>query len=528
MYNKIEIYKDILKSGEQQYDAYIILQDGTKVDADISGFKVIYNLGEKIIGNFAARRVEFTLFNTSKYNITNQDFEVFVGLNINNQFDYISIGNFIANKPEIKNEALDECTICAQNYSLKFKIPYKPILVFPCTIDVAIKTIAEYLGILYTENDFINKNYILQEFYIDEDATFFDVIKTLVGAGFANADINNLNSLIVKSPKFVPEYKFDIQELFELKKEDNKYGPLNAIVASRIIADDGSTTEDVFSRDETSINENGKFEYKIIQNDAIDYDRQTAVDNILAGILNFQYNPAEIEAVYNPAIEIGDMLEVPDAKADTSFLLFAKEITADISTGLMTVSSTEDTQTETDYKAATVKDKRIKTGILVSKMEGKINLAVELSEEASAKATELELTSSEISSRVSETETLLAKDYMTKEEAATQYSQLSNSFKFNINNTIEELKEEGASKVMTTSVTIDDEGVTVGKSDSGFTNTMNNTGTYQYNAGELIAKYDKDGAEIPRLKSDYAVISDLKYVKEIIDGVVHHRTYVLE
>ena len=117
---------------------------------------------------------------------------------------------------------------------------------------------------------------------------------------------------------------------------------------------------------------------------------------------------------------------------------------------------------------------------------------------------------------------------MTKEEAATQYSQLSDSFKFNINNTIEELKEEGASKVMTTSVTVDDEGVTVGKSDSGFTNTMNNTGTYQYNAGELIAKYDKDGAEIQRLKSDYAIISDLKYVKEIIDGVVHHRTYVLE
>ena len=391
MYSKVEEYKEILKCDEQQYDAYIVLEDGTKVDSDISGLKPIYNLGEKIIGNFAIKRVEFTLFNTSKYNITNQEFEVFTGLKVNNVFNYISLGKFIANKPEIKDEAQDECSIVAQNYTLKFKIPYKPILTFPCTVKEAIKSICNYLNISYVENDFINSDYVLQEFFIDEDATFFDVIKILVEAGFANANIDNTNSLIVKSPSQTIDYTFSLNELFELKKEDNKFGPVNSIVASRIVADDGSTTEDVFVRDETSITKNGLYEYKIKQNDAIDYDRQTAVNNMLDGILNFEYIPATIETVYNPAIEVGDMLEVPDKKTDTSFLLFAKEITADLSTGLMTIESTEETQTETDYKSATNKDKRKKTEAKVNKLEGKITLLTQESSEHEEKIAQQEI-----------------------------------------------------------------------------------------------------------------------------------------
>lgn len=403
MYSISDEYKKVLKSDEQQYDVYIILQDGTKVDEDISGFKPVYNLGEKIIGNFITKRVEFTLFNTSKYNITNQEFEVFVGLKVNNEFNYISLGKFIANKPEIKDEALDECSITAQNYSLKFKIPYEPILSFPCKVNEAIKTICNHLSIAYIENDFINGNYALEEFFIDEDATFFDVIKVLAEAGFANADITNTNSLIVKSPKKTIDYTFSINEIFELKKEDNKFGPVNSVVASRIVADDGSTTEDVFARNESSITKNGLYEYKIKQNDAIDYDRQTAVNNILAGILDFEYVPATIETVYNPASEVGDMYEVSDKKTDTSFLLFAKEIIADLSTGLMTIESTEETKTETDYKSATNKDKRKKTEAKVNKLEGKITLLTQETNEHEEKIAQQEIDINSIKQQVSNT-----------------------------------------------------------------------------------------------------------------------------
>ena len=381
MYTKIDEYKDTLKSDEQQYDVYIVLEDGTTVDTDISGFKIISNLGQKIIGNFVARRIEFNLFNTNLYNITNKEFEAFVGLKVNGEFNYISLGKFIANKPEVKDEKTDECSITAQDYSLKFKVQYEPVITFPCTVSSAIQQICKRLGIAYKTNSFINADYILEEFFIDEEATFYDVIKTLVEAGFANAHIDNSNSLIIRSPKKTSDYSFALNEIFELQKQDNKFGPLNAVVASRVVADDGSTTEDVYARNEQSITQNGIYEYKIIQNDAIDYDRQTAVDNMLAGILDFQYVPATIEAVYNPATEVGDLLEVPDVKTDTSFLLYVKEITADLASGLMTIESSEETATETDYKSATAKDKRKRTEYKVNKMEGKINALVSSVEE---------------------------------------------------------------------------------------------------------------------------------------------------
>ena len=370
-------YIEVLKNDEQEYDAYIILADGTRVDTDISKLRITYNLGEKIIGNFTSKKVEFNLFNTSLYNITNKEFEVFVGLKVDGEFEYTSMGKYIADKPVIKDEALDECMISGQSYSIKFKKPYVPVIPFPCTINVAIKSICNYLNISYVENNFINANYVLNNFFIEETATFYDVIKILVEAGFANAYITTTNALIVRSPSMLIDYKFDLNELFELKKGDNKFGKLNSIVASRIVADDGSTTEDIYARDKTSITSNGLYEYKIIQNEAIDYDRQTAVDNILARILDFEYTQATIETVYNPKLEIGDMLKVPDKKTNTFFLLFAKEITADLSTGLMTIESSEQTKTETDYTSATNKDKRRITEAKVNKLEGKITLLAE-------------------------------------------------------------------------------------------------------------------------------------------------------
>lgn len=396
-----EEYSKVLKCDEQQYDTYIVLNDDTKVDVDISGFKTIYNLGERLIGNFANKRIEFTLFDTGKYNLTDKEFEAFVGLKVGNEFVYNSIGKYIANKPQIKDEALDESSIVANDISIKFKQNYVPVINFPCKIRVAVKAICDYLNVDYIENDFINADYVLQEFYIDEDATFYDVIKVLAEAGFANAFITYDNKFIMKSPAKNACYKFDLNELFEMKKEDNLFGPLNSIVASRIVADDESTTEDVYSRDETSITTNGLYEYKIKQNDAIDYDRQTAVDNMLAGILNFKYLPATIEAVYNPKLEVGDMLEVPDKNTDTSFLLFAKEITIDLSTGLMTIESSEESKTETNYKNATQKDKRTKTEIEVNKMKGKITMLSGSVAENEEKIAQQEITSEAIKESVS-------------------------------------------------------------------------------------------------------------------------------
>ena len=144
------------------------------------------------------------------------------------------------------------------------------------------------------------------------------------------------------------------------------------------------------------------------------------------------------------------------------------------------------------------------------------------------KFAEQEITNEQIRSSVFEVNKTITDNYATKEELSTEIKQTSQNITLSVNNSIEDLKNKGVPKVVSKIVTIDDNGLTVGSSDSQFTNTMNNTGNYQYNAGVLIAKYDKDGAEIPRLKSDYAIIGNIKYTKEDVGGITHNRAYVLE
>ena len=85
-------------------------------------------------------------------------------------------------------------------------------------------------------------------------------------------------------------------------------------------------------------------------------------------------------------------------------MLYAKEITADLSSGLMTIESSEETQTETDYKAATVKDKRKKTEYKVNKMEGKINELIQETTEQSEKIVSVEKSLDGVTTRVESTE----------------------------------------------------------------------------------------------------------------------------
>lgn len=148
------------------------------------------------------------------------------------------------------------------------------------------------------------------------------------------------------------------------------------------------------------------------------------------------------------------------------------------------------------------------------------------------KFAEQEVTNDQIKSSVTAINTTLSENYTTKEELNTQITQTSDTIMLSVNRSIQDLKDNGIPKVSGKIVSIDDNGLTVGAVEGGtesqFTNTMNNEGNYQYNAGVLIAKYDKDGAEIPRLKSDYTVVGGIKTTREEVGGIVHHRTYVLE
>ena len=68
-------------------------------------------------------------------------------------------------------------------------------------------------------------------------------------------------------------------------------------------------------------------------------------------------------------------------------------------------------------------------------------------------------------------------------------------------------------------------GVTVGKSDSEFSTTMTNEGTYMHAYGKEIARYDKDGMATGNLKATGEVeLGYLKIIKAEVNG--EKRTHI--
>lgn len=143
-----------------------------------------------------------------------------------------------------------------------------------------------------------------------------------------------------------------------------------------------------------------------------------------------------------------------------------------------------------------------------------------------------------ITMTVSETITRLDNDYMTAEQIEAENATLKEDLEvikqqqasMELTSTglqvqIDTINNEGVKTVKNTTVDIDEEGVTVGKSDSEFSTTMSNTGTYMYSYDKQIAKYDKDGAEMYNLTvKNEAIIGNLRCMSVEVEG--EKRTHI--
>ena len=144
----------------------------------------------------------------------------------------------------------------------------------------------------------------------------------------------------------------------------------------------------------------------------------------------------------------------------------------------------------------------------------------------------------QISSQVTETTTRLNNDYLTAEQIEAENQTLKDDIDIikqqqttvtttaqGLQVQIDQINNEGVKSIKNTTVNINEAGVSVGKSDSEFSTTMNNTGTYMYAYGKQIAKYDKDGMETADLKATGEVeMGYLKLMKTTVNS--EKRTHI--
>lgn len=159
--------------------------------------------------------------------------------------------------------------------------------------------------------------------------------------------------------------------MFKLKLEA-LYGEINSVVLSRTPSEDN-----IFLKNEASVETNGLTEFKIENNEIIDKDRENAITPIFEALSGISYYPFEATTEGLGWYEIGDSINIKNDAGDVfNTSLFNYTITIDGSVK-ETLKAVAETKTQTQYQYATSIAKRVKnTEIIVNKQEGNIQSLV--------------------------------------------------------------------------------------------------------------------------------------------------------
>lgn len=217
---------------------------------------------------------------------------------------------------------------------------------------------------LYTPYNDMNNWLINQELWENINGiTYRDILVQIAQATASTCIISNDDKVYFK-PICSTGESLTYDNMKKLKLEP-MYGEINSVVLSRTPQEDN-----IYMRDEESIQLNGLTEYKIENNEIIDKDRDNAMTPIYNALHGISYYPFETTTEGLGWYEIADNFDIVNDTGDvfnTSLFNFSITIDGSIKEILKTVA---DTKTQTQYQYATTIAKRVKnTEIIVNKQE---------------------------------------------------------------------------------------------------------------------------------------------------------------
>lgn len=200
--------------------------------------------------------------------------------------------------------------------------------------------------------------------------TYRDIFVQIAQATGSTCIIGNDDKVYFKPITNTGE-RLTYDNMFKLKLED-KYGEINSVVLSRTPQEDN-----VFLKNDASIEENGLTEFKIENNQIVDRNRENAIQPIFDALNGVSYYPFETTTEGLGWYEIGDSFEIETDTGDVfNTVLYNLNISVDGSLK-ETLKTTAESKTQTQYQYATSISKRIKnTEIIVDKQNNEIKSLV--------------------------------------------------------------------------------------------------------------------------------------------------------
>ena len=321
------------------------------------------------------------------------------GVKVGNSYEYINFGNYVVYSSEKQEDTSSWKITCYDKmlYSMK---NYAGLTVsYPITIRNYLASICSYLGIGFANASDTFANYdkeIEKELYLGQGYTFRDVLDEIAQATASTICINNSDNLEIR---YITDTSDTIDEDFLKDVNVNfgkKYGPINSIVLSR-----SAESDNVYLRDDESIEENGLCEIKIVDNQIMNWnDRADYLEDILDQLDGLEYYLNDFSSPGITYYDLCDRYNVSIGENTYSCVMLNDEI--NITQGLEENIHTDmPSQGETDYTKADKTDRRIdQVYLIVDKQNGTIESLVSAVGEQSTQISTLSQSVNQISARV--------------------------------------------------------------------------------------------------------------------------------
>ena len=362
-------FKNAMKQPIKELSAYIRIDENNQITSadDLISFKISAEAG---LCKTAMRKAEIKLI--GEHELLDKWVNIGFGVKVNGTYEYLDYGSFLITKTSMSKdtglmtvEGYDKMILSMKEYSLLD-------ITYPVDLYTYTKTLCEVCGLELGNESFTTHNDwpIVKELWENIDGITYRDIFVQIAQTTASTCIISDDKVFFK-PIYDTEETLTYSNLKKLTLEPI-YGEINSVILSRTPQEDN-----IYLRDEESIEENGLTEFKIENNEIVDKNREDAITPIFNGLKGISYYPFEINTEGLGWYEIGDRFTVTNSlDEEHSCVLFNLNITVD--GGIKeTLKAVAETKTQTQYQYASSIQKRLKNAeIVVNKQENYINSLV--------------------------------------------------------------------------------------------------------------------------------------------------------
>lgn len=429
-----------------------------------------------VIGQFVARTLNGEIKNINRdLLIENKEIEVQMGVKVGDTTTWYSLGNFLITKPEEDN-VKDKMTFKSMDYTKKFNKTFDSSLItFPCTAVELAQGVCSQCGVELGTTDFTNADFVIENSQYDSGDSCRKVMQDIGKLAYSWVRIGWDNKCYIdfEVQTEVEDYNIITNDnYYDFKKQQKQFGPVNRVVIGLKDVDG----ENVAVQDDDSIEQNGLHTLYIYDNN-LTYTpelRQQVIDGATR-LFGLKYTPIETNTTGHPWLkgnEVVRMIDMDGSIVESYPFDRTIEYMGHIKSKLV---SKADTQTQQQYvNNNTIIKVLTETKTIVDKANQQITSVVTKTEELSSQvddnSTTINNNYQDIIKKFDETASLEDLDAYQK----TMQTQM-DANKLEISN-IQTAIINGVEKVVTTSGTFDENGLTMDKTGAKTKAILDETG----------------------------------------------------